>query len=114
MILRKNSWQMTFLYKKIANDFTGKMHCKWFYDNIYIINDFTIKYMGNNFTMKMHWKWFYNKNELEITLLMKSAAPLSDVAVNHLKKAKGEIWPKRNERRNNIKKTTKMRTKSPQ
>ena len=35
------------------------------------------------------------------------------VAVNHLKKARGEIWPKRSERRNNTK-TTKMRTKSPQ
>ena len=30
---------------------------------------------------------------------------LSDVAVNHLKKARGEIWPKRSERRNNTKKT---------
>ena len=36
---------------------------------------------------------------------------LSEVAVNHLKKARGEIWPKRSERRNNTK-TTKMRTKS--
>ena len=36
---------------------------------------------------------------------------LSEVAVNHLKKARGEIWPKRCERRNNTK-TTKMRTKS--
>ena len=27
------------------------------------------------------------------------------VAVNHLKKARGEIWTKRSERRNNIKKT---------
>ena len=35
------------------------------------------------------------------------------VAVNHLKKARGEIWPKRSERRNNTK-TTKMGTKSPQ
>ena len=34
------------------------------------------------------------------------------VAVNHLKKARGEIWPKRSERRNNTK-TTKMRAKSP-
>ena len=34
-------------------------------------------------------------------------------AVNHLKKARGEIWLKRSERRNNTK-TTKMRTKSPQ
>ena len=34
----------------------------------------------------------------------------------HLKKARGEIWPKRSERRNNTKKkkTTKMRKKSPQ
>ena len=39
---------------------------------------------------------------------------LSEVAVNHLKKAIGEISPKRSERRNNTKKTTKMRTKSPQ
>ena len=31
---------------------------------------------------------------------------------NHLKKARGEIWPKRSERRNNTK-TTKMRGKSP-
>ena len=38
---------------------------------------------------------------------------LSEVAVNHLKKARVEIWPKRSERRNNTK-TTKMRTKSPQ
>ena len=37
----------------------------------------------------------------------------SEIAVNHLKKARGEIWPKRNEKRNNTK-TTKMRTKSPQ
>ena len=29
---------------------------------------------------------------------------LSEVAVNHLKKARGEIWPKRSERRNNTKK----------
>ncbi len=28
---------------------------------------------------------------------------LSKVAVNHLKKARGEIWPKRSERRNNTK-----------
>ena len=35
------------------------------------------------------------------------------VAINHLKKARGEIWPKRSERRNNTK-TTMMRTKSPQ
>ena len=41
------------------------------------------------------------------------SAFLSEVAVNHLKKARGEIWPKRSERRNNTK-TTKMRTKSPQ
>ena len=42
---------------------------------------------------------------------------LSAVAVNHLKKVRGEIWPKRSEKRNNTKKkqqTTKMRTKSPQ
>ena len=32
---------------------------------------------------------------------------------HHVKKARGEIWPKRSERRNNTK-TTKMRTKSPQ
>ena len=32
---------------------------------------------------------------------------------NHLKKARGEIWPKHSERRNNTK-TTKMRKKSPQ
>ena len=29
----------------------------------------------------------------------------TEVAVNHLKKARGEIWPKRSERRNNTKKT---------
>ena len=34
-------------------------------------------------------------------------------AFHHLKKARGEIWSKRSERRNNTK-TTKMRTKSPQ
>ena len=39
------------------------------------------------------------------------------VFFNHLKMARGEIWPKRSERRNNTKKqakkkTTKMRTKS--
>ena len=28
---------------------------------------------------------------------------LSEVAVNHLKKARGEIWPKRSERRNKTK-----------
>ena len=38
------------------------------------------------------------------------SAFLSEVAVNHLKKARGEIWPKRSERRNNTK-TTKMRGK---
>ena len=38
---------------------------------------------------------------------------LSEVVVNHLKKARGEIWPKLSERRNNTK-TNKMRTKSPQ
>ena len=42
------------------------------------------------------------------------SAFLSEVAVNHLKKARGEIWPKRSERRNHKKKTTSMRTKSPQ
>ena len=31
--------------------------------------------------------------------------------LNHLKKARGEIWPKRSERRNNTK-TSKMRTES--
>ena len=36
-----------------------------------------------------------------------------ELTVNHLKKAGGEIWLKRRERRNNTK-TTKMRTKSPQ
>ena len=36
------------------------------------------------------------------------------VEKNHLKKARGEIWPKRSERRNNTKKPTKMRTKSQQ
>ena len=44
---------------------------------------------------------------------------LSEVAVKHMKKTRGEIWPKRTERRNNTqkkqnKKKTKMRTKSPQ
>ena len=37
---------------------------------------------------------------------------VSEVTVNHLKKARGEIWPKRSERRNNTKKTTKMMTKT--
>ena len=32
------------------------------------------------------------------------SAFLSEVAVNHLKKARGEIWPKHSERRNNTKK----------
>ena len=41
------------------------------------------------------------------------SAFLSEVAVNHLKKARGEIWPKPSERRNNTK-STEMRTKSPQ
>ena len=39
--------------------------------------------------------------------------PIRGRGKNHLKKARGEIWPKRSERRNNTK-TTKMRTKSPQ
>ena len=37
--------------------------------------------------------------------------PIRGRGKNHLKKARGEIWPKRSERRNNTK-TTKMRTKS--
>ena len=41
---------------------------------------------------------------------LQDSAFLSEVVVNHLKKARGEIWPKRNEKRNNTK-TTKMRTK---
>ena len=45
---------------------------------------------------------------------LQDSAFLSEFAVkNHLKKARGEIWPKRSERRNNTK-TTKMRIKSPQ
>ena len=43
----------------------------------------------------------------------RAQASLSEVAVNRLKKARGEIWPKRSERRDNTK-TTMMRTKSPQ
>ena len=39
--------------------------------------------------------------------------PIRGHGKNHLKKARGEIWPKHRERRNNTK-TTKMRTKSPQ
>ena len=35
---------------------------------------------------------------------LQDSAFLSEVAVNHLKKARGEIWPKRSERRNHIKK----------
>ena len=38
------------------------------------------------------------------SLWLQDSAFLSEVAVNHLKKARGEIWPKRNERRNNTKK----------
>ena len=42
--------------------------------------------------------------------------PIRGRSKNHLKKARGEIWPKRNERRNNThkkrkKKPTKMRTR---
>ena len=36
--------------------------------------------------------------------------PIRGRGKNHPKKARGEIWPKRSERRNNTK-TTKMRTK---
>ena len=48
-----------------------------------------------------------------VNIGMQDSAFLSEVAVHHLKKARGEIWPKRSERRNNTK-TTKMRTKCPQ
>ena len=41
---------------------------------------------------------------------LQDSAFLSEVALNHLKKARGEIWPKRSEKRNNTK-TTKMRKK---
>ena len=43
---------------------------------------------------------------------LQDSAFLSEVAVNHLKKARGEIWPKRSEEETKI--NTKMRTKSPQ
>ena len=43
----------------------------------------------------------------------KTQHSLSAVAVNHLKKARGEIWPKRSEEET-TQKTTKMRTKSSQ
>ena len=36
-------------------------------------------------------------------LPLQDSAFLSEVSVNHLKKARGEIWPKRSERRNNTK-----------
>ena len=44
---------------------------------------------------------------------LQDSALLSEVAVNHLKTARGEIWPKRNEKKQpqKKKKTTKMRTK---
>ena len=29
------------------------------------------KCIGNDFTFKMHWKWFHNKNALEMILLWK-------------------------------------------
>ena len=39
-----------------------------------------------------------------LVIQLQDSAFLSEVAVNHLKKARGEIWPKRSERRNNTKK----------
>ena len=61
--------------------------------------------------------YFFNKPTSHTTISKNSlaldSAFLSEVAVNHLKKARGEIWPNRSERRNNTK-TTKMRTKTPQ
>ena len=54
----------------------------------------------------------YGRQKL-LGIRLQDSAFLSEVAVNHPKKARGEIWPKRCERRNNTK-TTKMRTKSPQ
>ena len=75
------------------------------------------------FIIEIHEKGYKNALDdifsIEITLYiilgirLQDSAFLSEVAVNHLKKARGEIWPKRSERRNNTK-TTKMRTKSPQ
>ena len=44
------------------------------------------------------------------TAIFWQCSPRTEVAVNHLKKARGEIWPKRSENNNNNK-TTKMRTK---
>ena len=54
----------------------------------------------------------YGRQQL-LGIRLQDSAFLSEVAANHLKKARGEMWPKRSERRNNTK-ATKMRTKIPQ
>ena len=45
----------------------------------------------------------YGRQQL-LGIRLQDSAFLSEVAVNHLKKARSEIWPKRSERRNNNKK----------
>ena len=50
---------MILQYNCIENDFTIRMHWKWFY---------YANALGKDFTIKMHWKGFYYKNALEMIL----------------------------------------------
>ena len=62
----------------------------------------------------MFHSFYQFPNKVEVLILLFTLFQfLSEIAVNHPKKARAEIWPKRSDRRNNTK-TTKMRTKSPQ
>ena len=47
------------------------------------------------------------KAEIPGNTVTRLIIPIRGRGKNHLKKARGEIWPKRSERRNNTKKTTK-------
>ena len=67
--------------------------------------------LGNFFFFFHNVSANYERQSL-LGIRLRVSAFLSEDVVNHLKKARGEIWRKRSERRR--KKTTKMRTKSPQ
>ena len=86
-ITKKQKWEEKQLYGLVFN---------WNHFEMRLFNLRINFYLLRTFCPHLGWVFF-----------------LSEVAVNHLKKARGEIWPKRSER-NNTKKTTKMRTKSPQ
>ena len=53
--------QMILLWKDIGNNFTIKMHWKWFYYKNALLMVLWQKGIGNDFSTKIHWKLFYNK-----------------------------------------------------